>query len=192
MNEKVYLLNRRLGRKLICMWCIFLMLYVVCAFLEGSDLIGKVFDFFSSHIPMIKGARDSGILLGVRVSNYFSVLAMLAPFFWAWIVLQDDVVVRFTYGYSRIKRSRWEILFLHYVLGIPLLTLFVLMALAAPFGYVVAPGSFGQTIFYWMLNTNAGLLLIGSLAGVLFVQILVILFWLVAFPLVVLFRRIAK
>lgn len=168
------------------------LLFISFFFVVLDDQVGilnGLVDFVGGHVPMIRGLVPSGVRAGYLAARYFSLMAILLPLYIIWVLVEDDVVCRCGYGWSRMKGGVTRVLGFVYFIGLPLMIFVIYLALSAPFGYPNNPGNFGQTIFYWMLNSEVGLLVLGGFFGMCFGWVLLFVCWSILLPVVLLLRR---
>jgi hypothetical protein len=181
--------------KLNCIWMRKIKkLYVVLVFLffasyvDTWSFLNDFFEGVARFVPMIKGLLLSDVYEWRHAARYFSLVAVILPVFVLWVVWEDDVVARCRYREGHEKVAWVKNLALVYFVGLPILISIVYLVICAPFGYAEKPGNFGQTIFYLLLHSEAGLLFVGSFFAVCFAQLLVFLSWLICFPFACLFK----
>lgn len=178
--KKISEANKKWGRKFLVTWGVFVVVFIFCDFFgESLESIGNI---MSNNIPMINKLIKKETLLGRLSANYFSIISLLIPFFSLWVVCEDDVLSRCRYGNSRLGRGQIETFVIIYILGLPVLISLIYMAYAAPFDFPEVPTNFGQRVFHLMLNFKVGLLVLGSLAGVIVSQIFIAILWIIWLP----------
>ena len=172
---------------------ILIVIFVILYFISLIDEFFGVFDGLAkcigNLIPMIDGLSYSRINLQHLSAKYFSLIALAIPIFVVWVLWEDDVITRCSYGFSRMRQNTMRVIFSVYFLGVPILIFSVYLVLFAPFGYSEVPGNFGQTVFYLMLNSKFGLLAFGCFFGICLGWALLFLCWFISFPFMILFKK---
>ena len=172
--------NKNWGIKILVTWFSFILVFFLCfIFKDMAEIIGH---FVAKYIPMVDKFIRQPTDIGDLPANYFAALSILIPVFSLWIALGDDVLARCRYGNSRLGRGKLETFVFVYVLSAPALAAIIYMAYFAPFSFSGPSKNFGQQLFILMLNTNIGLLVLGSFAGLVVSQIFVFLLWLFWLP----------
>ncbi len=182
-------MNKLWMRKTLIYYIFILFLYLIALLNVRTAWLNEYTEIVARFVPMIKGLASTDAKIWNLAAKYFSLIAISLPFFVVWVVWDDDVIARCSYGWSRMRGGPFQVISFVYFIGLPVLLFVIYLAIMAPFGYSDKPGNFGQTIFFLLLNSEIGLALLGSVFGICFGQLLIFIFWIVSFPFALLLKK---
>jgi hypothetical protein len=155
-------MTKAFDRKFFLVLIGFSIVYALCI-LFGS-LTNDLAEVVAKYIPSLDVIKERSKSLDGLAFRYFGVGYALVPLFVVTLLWGENVAHRFSVHSPQTGRSRMELYFTIYVLGIPALLFFIFLALFAPFTVSSQSKLFGAQVLNVMMESAIGLYIFGTLA----------------------------
>lgn len=155
-------MTKAFDRKFLLVLVGFSIVYFLCIVFDS--LANDLAEVLAKHIPALNVIKERSKSIDGLAFRYFGVGYALVPAFVVMLLWGENVAHRFNVHSSQAGRSRLEVYFLIYVLGIPALLFCIFLAAFAPFAVSPQSKLFGAQVLNLMMGSAVGLYFFGTLA----------------------------
>lgn len=155
-------MTKAFDRKFFFLLIGFSFIYFLCILFDS--LANDLAAMLAKYIPALEVIKERSKSIDGLAFRYFGIGYAFVPVFVAMLLWGENVAHRFNVHSSQTGRSRLELYFLIYVLGLPALLFCIFLAIFAPFTVSSQSKLFGAQVLNLMMESAVGLYIFGTLA----------------------------
>ena len=169
-------MTKAFDRKFFFLLVGFSVIFFMCMLFDS--LSNDLATMLAKHIPALDVIKERSKSIEGLAFRYFGISYAFVPIFVVMLLWGENVAHRFSVHSSQTGRSRLELYFLIYVLGIPALLFCIFLAIFAPFTVSSQSKLFGAQVLNVMMESVIGLYVFGTLAlGCLTIALVLLVFY---------------